>query len=437
MHAENSLHILIFSKKFRRISGQGPPQGPERSSLNTIKRHEHLHVSMKVCIMCGGEGTRLRPLTFERPKPCIPIVNRPSIQHLVSHLSNLGFNEVVITLGYMGSSIEQALGDGSLYGVDITYVHEKVKMGTAGSVKNAQQYLDGQPFLVVGGDHVTDLNVLEFYREHRRGNHIATIGLISIDDPSEYGIAEIDVNYEIKRFKEKPAPGEIFSNLASTGMYIFNPEVFDHIPAGTRYDFARDLFPALMNEGQVLKGWLARGNWTDVGSPISLRVAERWKLQEMSATNISGNLAMKGAHVLGPVQLGDSISLGSNTRVIGPVAIGAGTIIEKDVLIGPYTSIGEDCHIKANAKIFSSSLYNRIVVGKNSTVSGSIIDNDTVIREDCSIENDTVIGPRVMIQRGVVIHSKTRLWPETVIPEGTIVKEHVLNKKFDPRCEGS
>ena len=119
---------------------------------------------MKVCIMYGGEGTRLRPLTFERPKPCIPIVNRPSIQHLVSHLSNMGFREVVLTLGYMGKAIEDALGDGSLFGAEITYVHENTKLGTAGSVKNAQKYLDDQDFLVVGGDHVTDLNVLEFFQ---------------------------------------------------------------------------------------------------------------------------------------------------------------------------------------------------------------------------------------------------------------------------------
>src|SRR5512135_2852306 len=117
---------------------------------------------MKVCIMCGGEGTRLRPLTFERPKPCIPIVNRPSIELLVAHLSTMGFNEVVITLGYLGSEIEKALGDGSLFAVDITYVHEEPKMGTAGSVKNGQTHPHGSPFLVVGGGQVTDLHVLEF-----------------------------------------------------------------------------------------------------------------------------------------------------------------------------------------------------------------------------------------------------------------------------------
>ncbi|WP_292727460.1 NDP-sugar synthase [Methanoculleus sp.] len=392
---------------------------------------------MKVCIMCGGEGTRLRPLTFGRPKPCIPIVNKPSIQHLVSHLSNLGFNDVVITLGYMSEAIEEALGDGSLFGVNVTYVHEKTKLGTAGSVKNAQKYLDEQPFLVVGGDHVVGLNLLEFYREHLANDSITTIGLISIDDPTEYGIAEIDANYQIKRFKEKPSPGEIFSNLASTGMYVCDPDIFDHIPAGEKFDFARNLFPELMEEGYALKAWLARGNWSDVGSPRSLREAERWKLQDIGFTNISGDLYIKGARILGPAQIGSCVSVAANSRVIGPVSIGAGTIIEENVVIGPYTSIGEGCIIKNSAKIFSSSIYNRVVIGRDTTISGSIIDNDTFIGSGCNIEHDTVIGPHAVLKGGVVVHSGTRLWPEVVIPEGTIVKEHVLNEDYDTRTEGS
>lgn len=387
--------------------------------------------------MCGGEGTRLRPLTFERPKPCIPIVNRPSIQHLVAHLANMGFREIVLTVGYLGNTLEEALGDGSLFGAQITYVHEKTKLGTAGSVRNAQKHLEDQDFLVVGGDHVTDLNVLEFYRFHAKEKAVATIGLISIDDPTEYGIAEIDVGYAIQRFKEKPSPGEIFSNLASTGMYVCKPEIFDHIPANTKYDFARDLFPKMMEDGHVLKAWLARGNWSDVGSPQSLRQAERWKLQDLSFTDITGDLSVHGAQVLGPVQLGGSITLGNNTKVIGPVAIGAGTTIGDNVLIGPYTSIGEKCIIRNNVKIFSSSLYNRVIVGTSSTISGSIVDNDTHIGERCSIENDTVIGPRVVLRDRVVVHSKTRLWPEVVVTDGTVVKEHVLNDKFDLRYEGS
>ena len=392
---------------------------------------------MKVCIMCGGEGTRLRPLTFERPKPCIPIMNTPSILHLVSHLSNLGFHEVIITLGYLAGAIEEVLGDGSFLGTDIRYVREQEKLGTAGSVKNAQKYLEDRNFLVVGGDHVTDINLLEFYREHQASEAITTIGLIGIDDPSEYGIAEIDVTNRIKRFREKPSPGEIFSNLASTGMYVCTPDIFDYIPPRRKFDFARDLFPRLMGDDKTLNGWLARGNWTDVGSPQSLRQAEHWKLHELGITMISGDLHMAGAKITGPVQMKGSLSLGKNTRVVGPVSIGAAVGIGENVLIGPYTTIGEECTIQDGAKIFSSSLYNRVRVGQMSTVSGSIIDNDTIIGGECSIENDTVLGPRITMGDRVVIHSGTRIWPELEIPTGSIIKEHLLNEKYDLRREGS
>ncbi len=387
--------------------------------------------------MCGGEGTRLRPLTFERPKPCIPIVNRPSIQHLVSHLSDLGFNDVVITLGYLGTAIEDSLGDGSLFGVDITYVHEKTKLGTAGSVRNAMDFLDGHDFLVVGGDHVTDIDLLEFYREHRRERPMVSIGLISIDDPSEYGIAEIDVNYTIRRFKEKPGPGEIFSNLASTGIYVCNPEIFSFIPPETKFDFARDLFPLLMSEGHRLQAWLARGNWTDVGSPSSLRQAQRWKLDEMPFSSFMGDISITGGQIAGPVMFGTAVTIGSNCRITGPVAIGSGTTIENDVLIGPYTSIGDNCTIRSRAKIFSSHLCKGVTLGQDSTASGSIIDNGTRIGESCSIENDTVIGPRVEIRDRSVVHSKTRIWPDVVVPEGSVVREHILNEDYDIRIAGS
>ncbi|HON81924.1 MAG TPA: NDP-sugar synthase [Methanoregulaceae archaeon] len=392
---------------------------------------------MKVCIMCGGEGTRLRPLTFERPKPCIPIVNRPSIQHLVSHLSDLGFTDVVITLGYLGAAIEEALGDGSLFGVEITYVHEKTKLGTAGSVRNAREFLDGQDFLVVGGDHVTDIDLLEFYREHRRERPMVSIGLISIDDPSEYGIAEIDVSYTIRRFKEKPGPGEIFSNLASTGIYVCSPDIFSFIPPDTKFDFARDLFPLLMAEGHRLQAWLARGNWTDVGSPASLRQAQRWKLDELSFSSFMGDISITGGQITGPVMFGTAVTIGRNCRITGPVAIGSGTSIENDVLIGPYTSIGENCTIRSRAKIFSSHIHNGVTLGRDSTASGSIIDNGTRIGEFCSVENDTVIGPRVEIRDRSVIHSKTRIWPDVVVPKESVVSEHLLNDNYDTRTAGS
>lgn len=387
--------------------------------------------------MCGGEGTRLRPLTFERPKPCIPIVNKPSIEHLVSHLSNLGFHDIILTVGYKGDEIEQSLGDGALFGATIRYVYEEHKLGTAGSVKNAQALLGDKPFLVVGGDHVTDINLLEFYREHLKNAPMITIGLISVDDPSEYGIADIDVENRIRRFAEKPGPGEIFSNLASTGMYVCSPEIFEYIPDNQKFDFAKNLFPLLMERGMMLNGWLARGNWSDVGSPGSLRMAEKWKLQDMNYASLSGDIDIKNAHIQGPVDFGSSIYVGYNSRIVGPVAIGSGTSIGDNVLIGPYTTIGKNCVIRSNVRVLSSSLYNRVVIGQGTSVSGAIIDNDTMIGDSCSIEHGSVIGPRSILRNRVTVHSNTRLWPDIVVQDGTIVTEHMLNESYDTRCEGS
>ena len=387
--------------------------------------------------MCGGEGTRLRPLTFERPKPCIPIANKPSIVHLVTHLANLGFTDIVLTIGYLGNDIQDALGDGSLYGANITYVSEEIKLGTAGSVKNAQKYLEDAPFLVVGGDHMTDLNLLEFYRDHMNSPAITSIGLISIEDPREFGIAEIDASLRIQRFREKPAPGEIFSNLASTGIYVCDPKIFEFIPENTKFDFAKDLFPLLMEKGYQLNGWLARGNWTDVGNPAMLRAAEKWILQEKTVTSVSGTLNIKDAHITGPVTFGDGITLGAGSRIVGPVLVGNGVMIGDNVIVGPYTSIGDNCVIKTNAKIFSSSIYNGVVVGSGTTISGSIVDVGTNIGDECSVEHNTVIGARSILQNDVTIHSGTRLWPEVIVKEGSVVKIHLLNPKFDSRFEGS
>ena len=387
--------------------------------------------------MCGGEGTRLRPLTFERPKPCIPIVNKPSIEHLVSHLSNLGFNDIIITLGYKGDAIEQSLGDGALFGSDISYVYEKEKLGTAGSVKNAQKMLEDKPFLVVGGDHITDINLLEFYREHIKQTPIVTIGLISVDDPSEYGIAEIGVDNHIRRFSEKPGPGEIFSNLASTGMYVCSPEVFEYIPEGKKFDFAKNLFPLLMEKGRLLNGWLARGNWSDVGSPASLRMAEKWKLQDMKFASITGDMNVKNANIQGPVEFGSSIYVGNNSRIVGPVAIGSGTSIGDNVLIGPYTSIGRNCVIRSDVRVLSSTLYNRVVIGQGTSVSGAIIDNDAMIGDFCSVEHGSVIGPRTVLRNKIIVHSNTRIWPDLVVSDNTIVTENLLNDCYDTRWDGS
>ena len=198
---------------------------------------------------------------------------------------------------------------------------------------------------------------------------MVTIGVLSIDDPREFGIVDLDNNHIIHRFKEKPGPGEIFSNLASTGIYALNPEILDYIPK-EKYDFAKDLFPRLLKDNKRISGWLAHGLWTDVGNPRAYREAQRWMLENMPGTTIQGRLLNEGARLNGPINIGNNVTVGKNTVVVGPVYIGENTVIGDNVLIGPYTSIGNSCHIASDCRILSSYIYNGVKIGQGCSVSG-------------------------------------------------------------------
>jgi len=396
---------------------------------------------MKACIMCGGEGTRLRPLTFHRPKPCIPIANIPSIVHLVRHLQDVGCTDIVFTLGYLGGEIEALFGDGSAYGVHITYVYENEKLGTAGSVKNAAKYLSNQPFLVLGGDHLTDIDLLSLYRQHCAADPSAlvTIGLITVEDPSEYGIAELGADKEITRFFEKPKPGEAFSNLASTGIYVCSPDIFSYIPDHTKFDFAKDLFPLLMKQQYRINGWLARGIWSDVGSPQSLREATAWIVQTQAGKGLmarSGAIEVQGT-IEGPVQITGPVCIGKDSCIVGPAVIDAGTVIGENVLIGPYSSIGKNCQIQSGSRIFSTSLYGDVTVGENSVICGALVDEKVRIGSDCVIEFGSVIGFDATIGDGSTVFSNVRIWPECMVLKKTRVDHTCLSDGYDHSYGGS
>lgn len=392
---------------------------------------------MKACIMCGGAGTRLRPLTFKHPKPSIPILNKPSVLHLIEHLSREGFNEIVMTLGYMGDLIEEQLGDGHMFGVHIEYVYEKEKLGTAGGIKNAEEYLKDEPFIVLGGDHVLNLDLREMYRFHEENDAPVTIGLISIDDPREFGIADMDINNRIHRFLEKPKAGQIFSNLASTGIYVCSPSIFEWIPEGKKYDFAKDLFPFMLAADKKINGVLVRGQWTDVGSSAAYRQAQRWMLDALPGTTIEGNFTTRNARIKGPLSIGNNVCIGSNSSLVGPIVIGENTTIGDNVLIGPYSVIGSNCTIEDNTKILSSYLFDNVSIGKGSNISGGVVADETIIGEHCFLENGTVIGHKVLIGSNSTIHSGVKIWPEVVIDKDSSIKENVINSGYDAAHEGS
>jgi mannose-1-phosphate guanylyltransferase len=246
----------------------------------------------------------------------------------------------------------------------------------------------------------------------------------------------MDVNNRINRFFEKPGPGEIFSNLASTGIYVCDPEVLDWVPK-KKYDFAKDLFPELMKQGERINGFLVHGRWTDIGNPQAYREACRWMLEQMPGTKISGRLNIKDAKVTGPIDIGHDVSLGSNSSIVGPIVIGENTSIGDNVLIGPYTSIGKNCSIGNNSRIMSSFIYDNVEIGSNIAISSAVIDNASKIKDSCILETGTVIGPRVIIGENVTVNSLVRIWPEIRVKNGTKVTEKLGNEDFSNDTKGS
>ena len=220
---------------------------------------------MKAVILAGGEGTRLRPLTSNQPKPMMPVANRPMMEHIVRLLAEHGFDDIVVTVAFLANHIRTYFGDGSDFGVRMRYATEDSPLGTAGSVRNAAEELD-ETFLVISGDVLTDIDLSAFVKAHRSTGAAGSIALKRVDDPVEFGIVITHEDGSIERFLEKPTWGQVFSDTINTGIYVLEPEVFDFIPKGEVVDFSSDVFPAILKRGKPLFGYVAEGYWEDVGT---------------------------------------------------------------------------------------------------------------------------------------------------------------------------
>ncbi|MBC9784734.1 nucleotidyltransferase family protein [Heliobacterium chlorum] len=219
---------------------------------------------MKAVIMAGGLGSRLRPLTDSMPKPMVPIHGRPAMEYAVNLIKQYGIQEIAVTLCYQPKIITNYFGDGSRFGVRFHYYMETEPLGTAGSVKQAQDFLT-EPFLVISGDGITDIDLGKVIDHHQETQALATMALTQVEDPTQFGIVITDKDGRIRRFIEKPKPEEVFSNTINTGIYVMEPEIFQHIPNGF-YDFSKQLFPRLLAEGRPFYGVRADGYWKDIGT---------------------------------------------------------------------------------------------------------------------------------------------------------------------------
>ncbi|MBV9933975.1 MAG: NDP-sugar synthase, partial [Actinobacteria bacterium] len=263
---------------------------------------------MKAVIMAGGEGTRLRPLTSNQPKPMMPLANRPMMEHIVRLLRDHGFEDIVVTVAFLANAIRTYFGDGSEFGVRMVYATEESPLGTAGSVRNAMDELDDR-FLVISGDVLTDLDVSAAVRFHEERGALATIALKAMENPLEFGIVITRPDGSIERFLEKPTWGQVFSDTINTGVYVLEPEIFDYIPAGESVDFSADVFPRLLADGKALFGYVAEGYWEDVGTLEAYVKAHQDVLDGKVEVDVAGFRLEDG------VWLGEGVEIDPNARI--------------------------------------------------------------------------------------------------------------------------
>ena len=294
---------------------------------------------MKGIIMAGGEGSRLRPLTCDLPKPMVPVMNKPVMAYSIELLRRYGIHEIGVTLQYRPEQIMDHFQDGSEYGVRIHYYIEETPLGTAGSVKNTGDFLD-QPFVVISGDALTDINLEKAVIFHKKKGSAATLVLKRVDIPLEYGVVVTDELGAIVRFLEKPSWGEVFSDTVNTGIYILEPEVLDYFEAGRKFDFSQDLFPLLLKDGQPMYGYISDGYWCDIGNSFTYLTAHYDMLSDKVNHTFDAYESHKNIH------LGKGVKIDEKAILQGPCFIGDYSRIEKGAVIGPYTVLGSHCVIE-------------------------------------------------------------------------------------------
>ena len=324
---------------------------------------------MKAVVLAGGLGTRLHPLTVNLPKPMVPVANQPLMEYVIYLLRKHKITEVTALLYHQPEVIRNYFGDGSKFGVDISYVEAKEDYGTAGAVRFAAQNFK-EPFLVISADLITDFDLAAAAKFHQEKKALATLVLTRVANPLQYGIVIIDKQGRVKHFLEKPSWSEVFSDTVNCGIYLLDPAVFDYIPSGRPFDFSQDLFPQLLAEGKPLYGYVAEGLWKDIGNLVDY-----------------GKI---------------------NVEIAGG------------------NSIGRDCKIDPSARLRECVLWDNVTIGAGARLERTIVARDTSIGERTVCEEGVVIGEECNIGSDAEIKPYVKIWPNRVIEEGAVVSRSMV-----------
>lgn len=370
---------------------------------------------MKAVVMAGGEGSRLRPITANRPKPLVPVGNRPIMEHILELLKSHGITEVVSTLHYLADEITSFFDDGSDFGVKMSYSIEDTPLGTAGSVKKAEAELRDDTFLIVSGDAMTDCDLSKAIAFHKEKGAIATLILYRVPSPLEFGVVITDPDGKVIRFLEKPTWSEVFSDTVNTGMYILEPEIFDLMEQGKQYDWSQDIFPQLLREGKPIYGYIMEEYWCDVGTLGQYREAQEHLLGGRTLLSVPGEQEQPG------VWLGLNTVIEEGATIVPPVCIGRNCKIKRGARVGPYTVIGDHALIEEGATVERSVIWDSGYIGPNVGIHSAILGSRVTIKRDSVVREDAVVGDRCLIDVGCTIRPRVKLWPDKVIERGSTV----------------
>ncbi len=339
---------------------------------------------MKAFVMAAGAGTRLRPLTYSIPKPMVPVVNKPVLEHTVENLKRHGVDEIMMNLHYYGEMISGYFKDGSEQKVKIHYSREKKLLGTAGGVKKQEKFFDGA-FFVMSGDGLTDIDLTSVLKFHKKKKSLATMVLKEVDSKFDYGVTLCDKTGRIRKFIEKPSWSDVFSNTVNTGIYVFEPEVFRYIPEAKFYDFGSQLWPKLLKLKKRIYGYVMKEYWTDVGNLKEYRQGQKDALDGVIKLSIPGEM------ISNKIYVGAGTKIDKSARLVAPCVIGRECVIEKNAVVGPYTSIAAKSRVMSGAKISNSILWGRVEVNKNVKLDNCIIGYKAKVVSDISVYEGTIL----------------------------------------------
>lgn len=367
---------------------------------------------MQALILVGGQGTRLRPLTSQVPKPVVSLVDRPFLGYMLEWLSRHGVDEAVLSCGFLPDGIQGVLGDGSEFGVRLRYVEEPRPLGTGGALKYAEQYLDDR-FFMLNGDVLTDIDLTAQLEQHTRTGARATLALIGVDDPSAYGLVRLNGDRAVHEFLEKPGADVLKAgpNLINAGVYIIEREVLASRPAGTEISIEREVFPRLVDRG--LYGYEANGYWMDIGTPERYLQATFDILEGTVTTEIGEQLAGTGSRLIGA----DTTVEG---RVIAPAVIGDGCEIAAGAIVGGRAVLGRGVKVGRGARVVDSVLLDGVTVGARTTISDAIVGPGVSIGEHCHIDDGAMLGAAVELGADNTLTAGARIFPGVSLPAGAI-----------------